>query len=105
MALRQYNSKEDVFYYPLISTILLGARIKWDKTYLEQKMKNKQKLSARVVKIIILTSFFMLAIGLFSWNNLLTVTKDGETVSLKESAFLFFNCDELVKLKSGLKWL
>ncbi len=100
-----YNSTEDVFYYPLVSTILLGARIKWDETYLDRKNSENQKLSGRVLKIFILTSFFMVLIGLFTWNNLITVTKDGEAVSLKESAFLFFNGDEILKLRNGLKWV
>lgn len=98
------NSSDDMLYYPLISTILLGARIKWDTNYINEKLKNKERKFHRFFKILILTSLFMMLIAIFLFNNMLLVNKNGESVSVKESAYIFFNVDDLKKLNDGFIW-
>ncbi len=87
---------------PIAATFYLNWNISWDKEYISKKKANTDRFSKRLVKFLALISLFMLLFGVFCWHNVKVTGKNGETLTLKESATVFFESDQFKVLRETL---
>ncbi len=84
---------------PLLTTFIFNWNLSWEKKFINKK---KDKLLKRSVKFIILSSLFILLFGIFCWNNVKLNGKNGETLTLKESATAFIESEQFKQISEAV---